>query len=169
MARPGFRNFFPTHVAAMDNETANYYSNVLRSLADAEVQFKFNQDNLVMNGCPLRIIDKCRDILKALSDLPLPDVAAHPELHAYMAKLHAARDARAEELRKRDEYLQSPECRREQRLTQIEELKVSLRDFERHHMVCVSEAANYTVKAENAKKRIELTKSILADLEAQDI
>lgn len=153
----------------MDTQTANHYSSVLRTLADAEVQFKFNQDNMIMNGYPIRIMDQCRDILKALSDLPLPDVAAHPELHAYMARLYAARDARAEEQRKRDEYLQSPEGRRAERQKQIEELRGSLRDFERHHMVCVSEAANYTVKAENAKKRIELTKSILTDLEAQDI
>jgi len=153
----------------MDTQTANHYSSALRTLADAEVQFKFNQDNMIMNGYPIRIMDQCRDILKPLSDLPLPDAVAHPELHAYMVRLHAARDARAEELRKRDEYLQSPEGRREQRKQQIEELKVSLRGFERDHMFCQTEAANYVTRAENAKRRIELTKSILADLEAQDI
>ena len=153
----------------MDKEVAKHYSSVLRTLADAEVQFKFNQDNMIMNGYPIRIMDQCRDTLKALSDLPLPDAVAYPELHAYMAKMHAARDARAEEQRKREEYLRSPEGRRVERQKQIEELRVSLRDFERHYMVCVSEAANYTVKAENTKKRIELAKSILTDLEAQDI
>ena len=153
----------------MDKEVAIHYSSVLRTLADAEVQFKFNQDNMIMNGYPIRIMDQCRDTLKALSDLPLPDAVAHPELHAYMAKMHAARDARAEEQRKREEYLRSPEGRRVERQKQIEELRVSLRDFERHYMVCVSEAANYTVKAENTKKRIELAKSILTDLEAQEI
>lgn len=153
----------------MDNDTANHYSSALRTLADAEVQFKFNQDNMIMNGYPIRIIDQCRDILKPLSDLPLPDAAAHPELHAYMAKLHAARDARAEEQRKRNEYLLSPEGRRVERQKQIEELNASLRDSERHYMVCVSEAANFTAKAENTKKRMELTKSILSDLEAHAI
>jgi vancomycin resistance protein YoaR len=153
----------------MNSETANYFSEVLESLADAEVQFKFNQDNMIMNGYPIRIIDQCREKLKRLEDLELPDAASHPKLHAYMARLHAARDARAEEQRKRNEYLQSPEGRRVERQKQIEELRGSLRDFERHYMVCVSEAANYTVKAENAKKRIELTKSILSDLEAQGI
>jgi len=153
----------------MDNDTAKHYSSALRTLADAEVQFKFNQDNMIMNGYPIRIIDQCRDILKPLSDLPLPDAAAHPKLHAYMAKLHAARDARAEEQRKRNEYLLSPEGRREQRLKQIEELKVSLRGFERDHQTYQTEAANYITRAENAKKRIEITKSILSDLEAQAI
>ena len=86
-----------------------------------------------------------------------------------MVEVHAARDARAEEQRKRNEYLQSPEGRREQRKQQIEELKVSLRGFEREHTFCQSEAANYITRAENAKKRIELTRSILVDLEAQDL
>jgi chromosome segregation ATPase len=153
----------------MDTETANYFNSVLNSLADAEVQFKFNQDNMIMNGYPIRIMDQCREKLKGLEDLPLPDAVAHPELHAYMARLHAARDARAEELRKRNEYLQSPEGRRVERQKQIEELRGSLREVELHYMVCVSEAAKYTAKAENAQKRIELTKSILSDLEAQDI
>jgi hypothetical protein len=122
-----------------------------------------------MNGYPIRIMDQCRDTLKALSDLPLPDAVAHPELHAYMAKMHAARDARAEEQRKREEYLRSPEGVREQRKQQIEELKVSLRGFEREHNFCQTEAANYVTRAENAKRRIELTKSILVDLEAQNL
>jgi hypothetical protein len=153
----------------MNNETANYYSEVLNSLADAEVQFKFNRDNMIMNGYPIRIMEECREKLKRLSELPLPDAAAHPKLHAHMVEVHAARDARAEEQRKRNEYLQSPEGRREQRKQQIEELKVSLRGFEREHMFCQSEAANYVTRAENAKKRIELTRSILVDLEAQDL
>lgn len=153
----------------MNNETANYYSEVLKSLADAEVQFKFNRDNMIMNGYPIRIMEECREKLKRLSELPLPDAAAHPKLHAHMVEVHAARDARAEEQRKRNEYLQSPEGRREQRKQQIEELKVSLRGFEREHMFCQSEAANYITRAENAKKRCELTRSILVDLEAQDL
>lgn len=153
----------------MNNQTANYYSEVLNSLADAEVQFKFNRDNLIMNGHPIRIMDQCREKLAGLLEHQLPDAVAYPKLHAYMVELQAARDANAEEQRKHNEYMQSPEGRREQRLKQIEELEVSLRGFERDHAFCQTEAANYITRAENAKKRIELTRSILADLEAQTI
>ena len=50
----------------MDSETAKYFSRVLSDLKDAEVQFKFNQDNMIMNGYPIRVIDQCRDKLKPL-------------------------------------------------------------------------------------------------------
>lgn len=153
----------------MDSETALYFSRVLSDLKDAEVQFKFNQDNTIMNGYPVRIMDECSQKLAGLAELKLPDAEAYPKLHAYMVELQAARDCKAEEQRKHNEYMQSPDGRREQRLKQIEELKTSLRLFERDHMTYQTEAANYITRAENAKRRMELTKSILSDLEAQAI
>lgn len=151
----------------MDRNLADFLTKTLDELESADEQFRFNQENQIMNGYPIRIMDECKQKLEGCLAHALPDAATHPKLHAYMSGLRAAAEAKAEQQRKRDEHLQSPEGRREQRLKQIQVLQNALCGFERDHQTCQTEAANYVARAQNAKRSIELTKSILADLEAQ--
>lgn len=134
----------------MQHETAMSLNTVLDELRSAEHQFKYNMENQIMNGYPIRIMDECKEKLNNAVHLGLPDAKEFPELHAYLEEKYAKIQKDLERKRKIQEFNESTEGKRQKALQHIEDIQKTIKEC------TVAETVNEREIVQREKKREEL-------------
>ena len=139
----------------MDIQVADELSQVFDRLESAEQNFKYNLENQIMNGYPIRIMDECKKKLLEAQGLGLPDATKYPKLHGYLAKLQTERLERDEAIKKHEEFMQSKEGLKIKAMAEISKLQCEIQCCNREQFNCENEARKYDEKAKEAKNKAE--------------
>lgn len=137
----------------MQRETALKLNQVLENLRSAEVSFRYNMENHIMNGYPIRIMDECTAKLNDTMHLGLPDAAEFPELYSYLEVKHAKAQKELEKKRKQQEFEESREGKRLRAKEKIDEIQKEIKQCTVLESLNESDLAKCKKRAEELKER----------------
>lgn len=150
----------------MDDATAKKLNDILSQLKSAEEQFKYCNDNGIMNGYPIRIIKECKQILQESLHSGLPNEDTYPELHVYLStkyvtfqqaetqkkKIQMEKIEADEKIKKFNESPEGKKAHIKEKISKIEQ-EIKLMTQEQHKLQ--QEASSLTMKAAEIGKRTQ--------------